>query len=373
MSRLHLSLPVAAAVAFGLAAPTWAQERIESSAGPLEITLLAAGLTEPWGLAFLPEGTPIVTERGGRLLRQTGDGFAEITGAPQVYAKGQGGLLDVMVPRDAAQTREVWLAFAAPVGEGAATAVGRGYLSPDNSRLERFETLWTGDAVTGGHHFGARLVEDRDGVIWIATGDRGTGPQGMEAQDRALSLGKMIAIRRDGTPLEAPSSAARSWQAGVQTLGHRNIQGAALDASGALWVVEHGARGGDELNRITRGANYGWPVISYGVNYSGTRIGIGTRAEGMEQPQRYWDPSIAPSGLAVYDGALFEGWAGSILTGSLKFHQIHRLDPASGFAEEILKGEATRRVRDIRQGPDGALWFLSVGNGALYRMAPAGG
>ena len=175
-----------------------------------------------------------------------------------------------------------------------------------------------------------------------------------------------MAFSRDGRPKPAPEG----WAAGLHSFGHRNIQGAVFDDKGAFWVVEHGAKGGDELNRVEAGRNYGWPVISYGVDYSGAKIGVGTEAPGLEQPVHYWDPSIAPSGLMSYQGALIPGWRGSLLTGSLKFGQIHRLDPSRGFAEEILKGAATARLRDLREGPDGAIWFLSVGQGALYRMAP---
>lgn len=340
---------------------------VETSAGPLRISEIASGFDEPWGFAFLPDGAVLVTERGGR-LSMIRDGTAQpISGGPKVRVSGQGGLLDVMVPRDFATSREVWLSYSVAVRGGVATAMGRGTLSADGTSLEGFETVWTGDPARGGRHFGARLAEAPDGTIRLATGDRGTGPGGTEAQDPASSIGKVIGITRDGAALPAPDG----WAPGVVSLGHRNIQGAAFGPDGRFWVAEHGARGGDEINLVEQGRNYGWPVISYGVNYNGDTIGTGTEAPGMEQPAHYWDPSMAPSGLAVWDGGLMPGWTGSLMVGSLKFDHIARLDPAKGFAEERITAPETGRVRDVRQGPDGALWFLSVTHGALFRMAPA--
>jgi glucose/arabinose dehydrogenase len=210
------------------------------------------------------------------------------------------------------------------------------------------------------------MVETSQGHLLIGLGDRGTGPGGEAAQDLRLSHGKIIALSRAGEPLALAPGLPR----GVLSYGHRNIQGAALDAHGTLWVSEHGARGGDEINRIRPGGNYGWPVISYGRNYNGMKIGIGTQAPGMEQPVLYWDPSIAPSGLVVLKGGGFAGWNGSLLAGSLKDDHIVRIDPATGFGQEVLRAPEMVRVRDLREAPDGSLWFLSVGKGALYRLSP---
>ncbi|MDP2083599.1 MAG: PQQ-dependent sugar dehydrogenase [Gemmobacter sp.] len=354
-------------LAFSLiAAPAFATV-VDTSAGQVKISAVVTGLVEPWGVAFLPDGAILVTERGGRLLRVDGGLPQEVSGGPQVRAAGQGGLLDVLVPRDFADTREVWLSYATGTRAGAATAIGRGRLSADGARLEQFETLWSGDVASGGRHFGARLAEAPDGTIWLGTGDRGTGPRGMAAQDPASSIGKVLAFRRDGTPLPA---AGPGWAPGVQSLGHRNVQGLGFDRQGRLWSAEHGARGGDEVNLIAPGLNHGWPIISHGTDYDGSAIGTGAEAPGMEQPAHMWDPSIAPSGLAAYDASLIPQWRGSLFVGSLKFDLIARLDPARGMAEERIEAPETARVRDVRQGPDGALWFLSVGNGALYRMAP---
>jgi aldose sugar dehydrogenase len=344
---------------------------VDTSAGSLSITPVVTGLEEPWAVALLPDGTFLVTERDGRLLLVKGAEAQVIDGVPEVYADGQGGLLDVMVPVDFAATREVWLSFAAPADRGGATAAGKGRLSEDGTRLEGFETLFTGDGYGGGRHFGSRLVEMPDGTVALTTGDRGTGPDGLDAQDPGLSPGKVVLLNRDGSP----AVSNEGWKPGYFSLGHRNIQGAALDLSGRLLVTEHGAQGGDELNAPEAGRNYGWPVISYGENYGGGKIGEGTDKAGMEQPLHYWDPSIAPSGLMVYSGRLIPDWGGDIFFGSLNSDFLGRLDPdtpaETGFAEERISAPETGRVRDVVEAPDGSIWFLSVYDGAVYRMAPA--
>lgn len=272
-----------------------------------------------------------------------------------------------MIPRDFAATREVWLSFSQPQGGGAGTAIGRGVLSADGTSLDGFETLFAApEGAGGGRHFGSRIVEAPDGTIFLTIGDRGTGPGGMQAQDVTRPEGKIIHLNRDGTAAtELPGALP-----GVYSYGHRNPQGATLDLEGNLWAVEHGAQGGDELNRITEGANYGWPVISYGINYNGDRIGEGQAKDGMEQPVFYWDPSIAPSGLMIYSGALVPTWAGDVFTGSLNTDFLSRLDPDAGYAEERIAAAETGRVRDVVEAPDGSIWFLSVFNETAYRMAP---
>lgn len=345
---------------------------VETSAGRMEITAMAKGLDEPWGLAFLPDGRFLVTERDGRLTLFSAPGAGPIRGTalaglPGVFAEGQGGMLDVMILRDFATSREVWLSYSAPMGRDAATAVGKGRLSEDETTLTGFTQLFAGDPTDGGRHFGSRLVEARDGSIFLTTGDRGTGPEGLQAQDPGRVEGKVIHLNRDGSPATRLPGA----RPGVFSLGHRNPQGAALDRSGTLWLVEHGAQGGDEVNRITEGRNYGWPIISYGKNYNDDKIGIGTKKPGLEQPVFYWDPSIAPSGLMIHSGAIIPEWTGDFFTGSLKFDYLSRLDPDQNYAEERISAPETGRVRDVREGPDGAIWFLSVNDGAVYRMAPA--
>ena len=343
---------------------------IDTSAGQMEITAVARDLDEPWAIGFLPDQSVLVTERAGRLWRLIGQDRHEITGLPEIVVEGQGGLLDVMVPQDFETSREIWLTYAAEGRGGAATALGKGRLSEDFRRLEDFRTLFIGEGYRGGRHFGARVIEAPDGTVFLTTGERGTGPRGLQAQDPALVAGKVIHLNRDGTP----ASHRAGWLPGVHSLGHRNIQGAAFATDGRLLTVEHGARGGDELNSIKPGANYGWPVITYGVDYTFLPIGEGTAKPGMEQPLHYWDPSIAPSGLLIYSGALIPDWTGDIFTGSLNSGFISRLDPDTpadtGFAEEQIVGEETGRVRDIVESPDGEIWFLSVLDGALYRLRP---
>lgn len=364
--RPNLWLALACATLPGVAL----SQTVETSAGQMELTPVVQGLEEPWAIDFLPDGTLVLTERAGRLLLVRDGQMQPITGGPEVFQDGQGGLLDVLVPADFATSREIWLSYAVGVDGLGATAAGRGQLSEDGSRLEDFQTVFTGDAFPGGRHFGSRLVEMPDGRIALTTGDRGTGPDGMQAQDPMISVGKVILLNRDGSPVISQDG----WLPGAFSRGHRNIQGAALDLEGRLLTVEHGAQGGDELNAPEPGRNYGWPVISYGENYGGGKIGEGTESPDMEQPLHYWDPSIAPSGLVVYSGKLVPEWAGDIFFGSLNSDFLGRLDPdtpaPTGFAEERIAAPETGRVRDVAEGPDGAIWFLSVYDGAVYRMAP---
>lgn len=350
-----------------LAAPLAA---LESAAGPLQLDQIAAGFDEPWAIGFLPDGAVLVTERAGGLTRIGTDGeTARVGGVPDVAANGQGGLLDILVPRDFAQSRELFFSFAKAQGRGEGTALGVARLSENGRRLEGFRVLFEMRAGSeGGRHFGSRLVEAADGTLFMTIGERG---EGMPAQALDRHQGKIVRLNRDGSvPSDNPFVGISGALPEIWSLGHRNPQGAALDSSGQLWVTEHGAAGGDEVNRIERGTNYGWPVISYGVDYDGSRIGEGTAKAGMAQPAFYWDPSIAPSGLMIYSGKLWPDWRGDFFTGSLKFDHIARLDPAQGFAGEELAAPETGRVRDVREAPDGSIWFLSVTQGALYRMTP---
>ncbi len=367
--------PVFWMLAILAASPLQAQSVIDTSAGPMRLDPVAEGLDEPWAIDFLPDGAFLVTERGGVLKMFAAPGAAgvKVGGLPVVEVDGQGGLLDVLVPADFATSRAVWLTFAEPRAAGPVTAVGTGRLSPDGTRLDGFATRFAiPEASSGGRHFGSRLVEAPDGTLFLTVGDRGTGPDGLEAQDPMRGEGKVIHLTRDGQAATLLPGALP----GVYSLGHRNPQGAALDLAGRLWITEHGAQGGDELNAPDEGRNYGWPVITYGVNYNGLSIGEGTAKAGMEQPVHYWDPSIAPSGLVVYSGALIPAWTGDFLFGSLNSDFLGRLDPDSpaptGYAEERLASPETLRVRDVVEAPDGSIWFLSVGNGAAYRMVPGG-
>jgi glucose/arabinose dehydrogenase len=332
------------------------------------IAPIITGLEEPWAIEPVPGGGVLVTERAGRLLFLPALGAAAVavSGVPDVADNGQGGLLDVMVPRDFATSRRVWLSYAAPVGRGAGTSAGFGTLSSDGTALVDFRAVMEPVAQRGGRHFGSRLVEARDGSVFLTTGDRGDGDL---AQAVGGPEGKVLRFSRDGAPLTEPAFDGRGAFAGLFSYGHRNIQGAALDLQGRLLTVEHGARGGDEVNMPKAGRNYGWPVITYGRDYTGLRIGEGTAKAGMEQPLHYWDPSIAPSGLMIYSGALWPQWKGHIFTGSLNSDFISRLDP-NGYAESRIETEETARVRDIVEGPDGSIWFLSAYEGAAFRMTP---
>jgi glucose/arabinose dehydrogenase len=344
-----------------------------TDAGPMRITRVAEGLVEPWAIDFLPDGGVLITERGAA-LKFFSQPLAEpivVGGLPEVAVFGQAGLLDLMVPRDFADTRELWFTYAMPKGTGAATAVAKAVLSADASRLEGFVTLFELDTGSDDErHFGARLVEAADGTVFATIGDRGTGPKGMAAQDLLRGEGKVIHLNRDGTP----ATQLTGTLAGVYSLGHRNPQGATLDLAGRLLTVEHGPQGGDELNAPEQGGNYGWPLVSYGLNYNDTKVGLGSALPGIEPPLHYWDPSIAPSGLMVYSGKLVPEWRGDIFFGSLNSDFLGRLDPetpaVNGYGEERIAARQTGRVRDVVEAPDGAIWFLSVHDGAAYRLAP---
>ncbi len=345
---------------------------LDSTAGPIRAEPMATGLDDPWGLAFLPGGGWLITERGGRLLHYRPDGEAvAVAGVPEVRAEGQGGLLGVMVPRDFAEAREVFLSFSKPQGTGVGTALAVGRLSEDGARLTGVRVIFEmSPGSSGGRHFGSRIVEAPDGTLYLTIGERG---EREAAQDLSRHNGSVVRIARDGSvPEDNPFVGVAGALPEIWSYGHRNPQGAALDAEGRLWVNEHGAMGGDEVNRIVAGANYGWPVISYGRHYSGLRIGEGTAKPGMEQPAHYWDPSIAPSGMAIYSGALWPDWAGDFFVGSLKFGLISRLERQGDrlVDAERIEGEETQRVRDVVEAPDGAIWFLSVGQGAAYRLTP---
>ena len=344
----------------------------QTAAGPVRVEKMAGNIETPWGLAFLPGGAFLVTERGGALYHfDAGRRRTKISGVPQVYAWGQGGLMDVAAARDFPETREIFLTYSKPHprgGGGTALAVAR--LSADNRKLEKLREIFEMAAPSrGGRHFGSRVVEAADGTLFLTLGERGDPDK---SQDLSLHHGKVIRIRRDGSvPKDNPFVGRAGARPEIWSFGHRNPQGAALDAAGALWAVEHGARGGDEINRVRKGRNYGWPVISYGRHYWGGKIGVGVAKEGMEQPAYYWDPSIAPCGMAIYSGKLWPAWRGHFFVSSLKFDHISRLDPKGGFREvERLAFPETGRVRDVIESPDGALWFLSEEREAVYRITP---
>lgn len=354
------------ALVLGASLGTIAQA-MDSSAGQLEVTPIITGLDTPWAVDTLPNGTVLITERSGRLLALQDGQAGEVAGLGPIAARGQGGLLDILVPRDFADTRELLFTFSKSQQGGAGTALARATLSDDLTRLTDWRVLWElTPGSSGGRHFGSRLVESPDGTVFLTVGDRGDRPS---AQDLGRENGSVLRLDRDGSaPADNPFTSTPDAQPEIWSYGHRNPQGAALAPDGTLYTVEHGARGGDEVNRITKGANYGWPVISYGRHYSGAKIGEGTSKPGMEQPEYYWDPSIAPSGMTFHNGKAFPEWTGDAFIGSLKFDYISRLSGHPLQEVERLKSPETLRVRDVIQGPDGAIWFLSEGQGALYRI-----
>ena len=342
---------------------------LETSQGPLRLTRVADGFDIPWALGFLPDGSFLVTERDGRLIYVQDGVKTRIKGLPKVAADGQGGLLDVLVPRDFTRRREIFLTFSKRQGRGAGTAVARAFWAAGETRVENVKVIFeAAPASATGRHFGSRLAEAPDGTLYVTLGERG---QAESAQNLGQQQGSVIRINRDGTvPPDNPFINDRSAKPEIWSYGHRNPQGMAFDAQGRLWAVEHGAKGGDEVNLIQRGRNYGWPVISYGTHYSGRKIGEGSARDGMEQPRHYWDPSIAPSGLMVYSGRLWPQWRGHIFIGSLKFDYISRLSGSTLKEREKLGGPETGRIRDIREAPDGSIWFASETEGAIYRIAP---
>lgn len=332
------------------------------------------GLDSPWGLALLPDGAWLITEKPGRMRLFADGALSEpLKGLPKVDARGQGGLLDVAVAPDFAQSRRVWFSYAEPREGGKnGTAVATGTLSADGTALEGVEVIFRQDpAWASDKHFGSRIVPDGRGGIFVTTGERSVIDARPLAQDVNTHLGKVLHIDgKTGAPLSGNPFAQGGGKPEIWSWGHRNIQSAALDGQGRLWTVEHGAKGGDELNRPEAGKNYGWPVITYGVEYSGKTIGKGlTQAEGMEQPVYYWDPVIAPSGMAIYDGAMFPEMRGDILIGGLKSASVVRLKlQGDRVAGEQHLAQGIGRVRDVAVAPDGALMVLTD-EGALVRLA----
>ncbi|MBZ0161454.1 MAG: PQQ-dependent sugar dehydrogenase [Notoacmeibacter sp.] len=338
--------------------------------------VMAEGLAQPWGMAFLPDGALLVTERPGALLIvKEGVISAPVGGVPKVAAIGQGGLLDVALAPDFESSGTIFLSYAEPGPGGQGTAVARARLVRENAtaRLEDVRVIFSMAKKTrAGQHFGSRLVPRPDGTLFVTTGERGDGDR---AQDMFDHAGAVIRINQDGSiPAGNPYADRKKGLPELWSKGHRNPQGAAWDpVTDSLWVVEHGARGGDEVNRPLPGRNYGWPVVAYGRHYSGFKIGIGTAAPGYEQPEYYWDPSIAPSGLAVYDGDMFPAWRGDVLVGALKFQLLARLDRDAagriGKEERLFQG-AFGRIRDVEVAPDGAVWLITDEDpGAIIRLS----
>jgi glucose/arabinose dehydrogenase len=345
-----------------------------SAKGVVEVQTIAKGLEHPWGLVFLPDKRMLVTERPGRLRIVSADGKISepLTGVPQVYASGQGGLLGVALSPTFDKDRLVYLSFAEAGEGGAGTAVARGRLGERS--LDNTQVIWRQQPKVGGsNHWGSRIVFRPDGTLFVTTGERFNHSD--SAQELSTTLGKVVRINPDGSaPRDNPFVNRAGARPEIWSYGHRNLQGAALHPeTGQLWTVEHGARGGDELNHPEAGKNYGWPVISYGTHYTYLKIGEGTAKPGMEQPVYYWDPVIAPSGMIIYTGDLFAGWKNNFLIGSLTPGGLVRLVMKDGKVaqEERYLGELRERIRDVRQAPDGSLYLLTDSrSGQILRVRP---
>ena len=350
-----------------------------TSEGAMAHTVVASGLVEPWGLALLPDGRWLVTERPGRLRIVTAEGAVgePLAGLPAVDARGQGGLLDVVVGPTFATDRLIYWSYAEPRDGGNATSVARGRLSEDGSRVEAVQVIFRAlPTYDGALHYGSSLAFGPDGKLFVTLGERSDAPMRPQAQDLGSHMGKTIRINADGSvPADNPFVGREGALPEIWSLGHRNVQGIAIAPDGDVWTVEHGTRGGDELNHDRAGLNYGWPVIAYGVEYRGAPINEGlTAREGMEQPVYYWDPVIAPGGMTFYDGAMFPGWRGNLLVAALKEKHIARLvlDDGRVVGEERLMTDLGERVRDVAVGPDGAVWAITdEADGKLVRLAKA--
>ncbi|WP_246840937.1 PQQ-dependent sugar dehydrogenase [Hahella sp. CCB-MM4] len=339
----------------------------------LKVEVLLNALDSPWGMAFLPNGEMLITMKGGALMRTDlkTKSFRWIQGLPESTVQGQGGLLDVALHPDFSSNHWVYLTFTRKVAGGYTTALARGQLNSD--RLDNMAILFTANAVnTEGRHFGSRIAFDDKGYLFMSVGERGEREY---AQDLSRHNGKVLRFRDDGSvPESNPFYGRPNAQPEIYSYGHRNPQGLAFDfETGRLWLHEHGPRGGDELNLIKAGSNYGWPLVTFGREYSGFAITDKTEMAGVDSPVFYWDPSIAPSGLAVYRGSLFPEWNGDLIVGALKYQLITRvrMSGIKALGEERYLKERRSRIRDVEIGPDSAIYVLTDGDdGQLWRVTP---
>ena len=359
------------------AAPLAAQEAIKTEKAQIVVDRVTASLAKPWGLAFLPDGRMVVTEKGGalRIVTDKGEIGSPISGVPKVDDRGQGGLLDVALHPQFADNRFVYFSFSEPGEGGNSTAVARGKLSADETSLEDVKVIFSQKPkLPSTKHFGSRLVFDGKGHLFITTGERSEPQFREQAQELSSHLGKVIRVNEDGSvPDDNPFVGKADALPEIWSYGHRNIQAAAINpATGALWEIEHGPRGGDEINIAEAGRNYGWPVVSHGVNYDGSPVGTGqSQAEGMVDPIYQWTPVIAPSGMIFYNGDLFPDWKGNLFVGGLAATALVRLelDGDKVVHEERLLQDLGMRVRDVAQGPDGAIYILTdEADGAILRI-----
>jgi aldose sugar dehydrogenase len=382
---LSRSVFCAAALAAGLAASTASAQPVSTREHPVRLVTVTEGLERPWGMAFLPDGRVLVTERPGRLRVVGKDGKLDpvpVAGLPRVDAQGQGGLMDVVLHPEFASNGWIYWSYSQRDGEGRnGTEVARGRLAgaPGAWRMDNVQVLFRmAPKTNAGHHFGSRIVFDarkgQPAVMYVTLGDRGEMQRAQALDDHA---GKILRLTDEGKPAPGnPFLNDPKARPEIFSLGNRNVQGAALHpVTGVLWAHEHGPQGGDELNIIRAGVNYGWPVITYGVNYvTGTRIGEGTAKDGMAQPVKHWPSGFSPSGMAFYTGERFPKWRGDVLMGALRGQGVMRvkLDGERVVDEELMLAGQVGRVRDVRVGPDGLVYLLTdLPNGQLLRVEPA--
>jgi glucose/arabinose dehydrogenase len=343
----------------------------DSTAASFRVVQLVSGLDHPWAFAFMPDGSVLVTERAGRLYRYDGRDITEIDGLPDIDPNGQGGLLDVILHPNYDRNGWIYLSHSTRYGLGLGTAVSRGRLQGD-TLVDVEEVFRMNDPSFGGRHFGSRLAFGADQMLYITIGDRGDRDR---AQDTGDHAGTVIRIRADGRVPEDNPFVGTDALPEIYSFGHRNAQGMALHPeTGEIWLHEHGPQGGDEINVVRPGANYGWPLVSYGGEYgTGRQVGEGTSKPGIEEPLLYWTPSIAPSGMAFYTEDAFRGWTGDLFVGALAGQHLRRVDLDGGriVGEEVLLQRTVGRIRDVRQGPDGNLYLITdEDNGGLYRIEP---
>ena len=383
MSKKLFGVTLVAVAAAGVVAaevlPRVAEPTFPSSAGDISVETIASGLVHPWSLTFLPDGSMLVTERPGRMriVSRSGQLSPPLGNVPKVFALEQGGLLDVILDRDFVHNRTIYFSYAEPFDGGGRTALARARLDDDEvPRLADVKVIYRQHGpASSGNHFGSRIVQGSDGNLFVTNGEHFTDRDMAQTLDN--DLGKIVHITPDGAPVPGnPFANKPGARPEIWSYGHRNPQGLAINpADGKLWEQEHGPMGGDEINLIMPGHDYGWPLVCYGVNYDGTPVGTGKATmDGIEDPLWHWTPSIAPSGMAFYTGDLFPAWKGSLFNGALKSAMLVRLEVRGDRVvreEQLLQG-LHERIRDVRQGPDGALYLLTDNSsGRVLRIAPA--